>query len=252
MLANLNELQPRVQHWWDAIKNFWHAIKPFLTFAGGFMALAGALTTGFIEYKEHRIPRSVTDDTRPKFKLRIFALTLAFLGGILALIGSKVDSIEQIRLHEELEKLSGETLATVTGDGSFPVYMVTTGINGVTLNSPLPLNVEVVGDFPMYDANVEIQQYFPGINPQSREAQLQSVHRIPLGGGNLQRGINPSLNYNVAAPGRYFITTTARNGFFNETLDIVQCGGDWDQDITVNGWGKELKRIAGRSECGGK
>jgi hypothetical protein len=147
IIANLNELQPRIRQWWDAIKNFWHTIKPFLTFAVGFMALAGALTTGFIEYKEHRIPKSVTEDTRPKLKLRIFALTLAFCGGILALIGSKVDSNEQIRLHEELEKLSGETLATVTGDGSFPVYMVTASINGVILNSPLPLDVEVVGRF---------------------------------------------------------------------------------------------------------
>jgi hypothetical protein len=252
MFVDFNEVQSMIQHYRDSIKHLWYTIKPFLTFAGGFMALAGALTTGFLEYKEHRAPNSVTTSTRPKMLLRIFALTLAFFGGFLAMVGSKVDSNEQIRLHTELEKLNKETLATVTGDGSFPVYMVTVSMNGVILNSPLPLDVEVVGDFPMYDANAEIQQSFPGIDPQSKEAQLQSFHRIPLGTGNLQRGFNPSLNYNVAAPGRYFITTTARNGYFNETLDIVQCGGGWDQDIVVNGWGKELKRIAGRTECRGK
>jgi hypothetical protein len=133
----------------------WESIKPFLTFAGGVLALTGVLTTACIDYIEHRSLRSVADDTRPKQKLRIAAVVLSMVGGVIVLFGSNVESVERARLQGQIAKLSGETLTWITGgeDGFIGVWATSFAAD----KNRISFLVQNDGKYPAYDVAIKFR-----------------------------------------------------------------------------------------------
>lgn len=221
--------------WWDSIKSS-------LSFGGGLLALLGAGIAAIIEYSEHK-PVSITADPRPPMRWRRFVIACAGLGGFIALVGSRIDSNQQMRLQQEIANLSGETLASVTGGRSFPVFMAPH--NGESLSSPLPLQVFVFGEHAMFDFRAEIQQ--PMVATAGKTPQV-IIRPIPVPMCNLLPG-NNDLGIAVAAPGKYVIRSVARNGNFTETFEIYQCKGSWDEELKVYGWGQVLREVPRSPDC---
>lgn len=224
------------------ISPWWETIKSNLTFAGGLLALLAAGIGGMLEYSDHK-PVSITADPRARMRWRRVVIACAGIGGLVALVGSRIDSNEQMRLQQQIVNLSGETLASVTGGRSFPVFMALH--NGASLSSTLPLQVFVFGEHAMFDFRAEIQQ---STLATAGNPQQITIRPIPVPMCNLLPG-NNDLNLAIATPGKYVIRSVARNGNFTETLEIFQCRGSWDQEIKVYGWGEVLREVPRSPKC---
>ena len=147
-------------------------------------------------------------------------------------------SLWQTKTSRESDNTANQRIMdTLTGGKSYSVFVVAPN------TQPLRLFVFTYGEFPMYNVRAQIQTVSDDSN-----AQLRSMRMIPLGDGTLLPG--PTLLDFTVSPGTHIITIWARNGYYNEKLEITKCHGKWDQRIEMNGHGKAvLYSLPGTPGC---